>query len=390
MEKAFAPTLTYYQALRGLIPTDTPFTPETPFSTEETFPCWSSLPSPIRPMEGKRELALFVDVEMPLETKARNRAILYRFDLSAKSLKQLASQSGTFDSFRREVPVSSNGDYIWYSISNDSPGKPVVYDLVSETTQTVPDFGGSYRSPTWSWDSKCLIYLSSYYDKNFSTVYQVSKNALQQRQIPGKPSWHDNAVIRPGGKWLATSCDQGSCMYSLDNGQPIPINGGRVEGSVFANNLRWSPDGKVLAVTYAYNMPGKQPGAGMIHLITFDEGGESQYKEYDFEGWVVDVSWSPDGNLLLVNNLESEIIMIHRESGTVEHFPLSAIDPLDPLVTYSWSPDSQEIAYVTPEFLHIVSSRGEEKFSIHVSDLISKDSSIRASKAKFSAAYWIP
>jgi hypothetical protein len=141
--------------------------------------------------------------------------------------------------------------------------------------------------------------------------------------VPTHLSWS------PGGDWIAFRTESGAYIGRPD-GSEIRMIGMVKPETAWA--FSWSPDGDRMA----YGRPTGADGAQHIFTAAADGSGERRLTSSPVQAH--DLRWSPDGSLIAFQSAERRVGLIDAASGDVRY-----LVGLETVTTFAWSPDSRYI-----------------------------------------------
>jgi TolB protein len=258
--------------------------------------------------------------------------------------------------------VSSGGNSDIYSACPDGSNLAQLTD--SPSTET---------TPAWSPDGKTIAFASS--RSGSSQIYIMGEDGSNPIMLTSDYE-NDFPVWLPNGRQIAfrTTDAKGLWWWRIVN-----IEGTQVAQftkpsyDFFFQTPAWSPDGNKIVYMSLLEQKQRNDGSSQIHIKNVDGSNDVALTN---DIWAnVNPVWSPNG---------AKIAFLSERDGTYNKFALfvmsadgKAIQKLsDPIysenVTFTWSPDSQEIAISTDviiDNIYIINvSTGDKRVLVNLSD----------------------
>ncbi|PJF42355.1 MAG: hypothetical protein CUN50_04390, partial [Candidatus Thermofonsia Clade 1 bacterium] len=198
-------------------------------------------------------------------------------------------------------------------------------------------------SPAWSPD-KTRIAFASRRSGNFD-IYVMDSNGGNVRQVTRNMGRVSSPTWSPDGRRIAFISDRtGSSeifIISVDGGAPQQVTRSTISNRSRVLTPAWSPDGGRIAYS-------SDRGSGILTIHVVDLRGRKLYEYLSLSesDEAVSPSWSGDGRLAFAVNSDgfADIITIDFSNDDLQ---LIMTLPNKQVQSLSWSPDSQQLVYIT-------------------------------------------
>lgn len=337
-------------------PTPTPIKP-TPtlfanYDAGPPFDCWTEAAPQQPELRSSGDLFLVIN-----GSKKPGRYLdLYQYRLEERAYELIATNLQMVRIGR--TMLSPARDAFWHLAEGPSREDQIyVYRLASGILQEIPIFYEDLVPPTayWSTNGSCLLFI----DRGELVAYRLADGKLQRKKVPGVDPLA-NLAVSPGGRWWVTSHENGIILFDLE--------GNRFDSPAFrvgqySGNIRWSPDGRMLAFAYEWNKY-RTGGYYQVRLIFFQPDGSILHTEIlnDFDRRVNELLWSPDSRFLYLDlPMKPHLVKVY-DVHQMQIKPLSVgIETSD---RFCLSPDGKQI-FVARQDLE----KGEELFIFDLNSL---------------------
>ncbi len=244
----------------------------------------------------------------------------------------------TLPSFEPEL--APDGQRVVFA-GDDEHGSIEIYvvDLVTRQVDQLTRLGTETRNPTWSPDSRRIIFEGLDPETNEFRLYLIEANGQDRARPLEAPAGSRRAAWSPDGVDVAFIANNEIHTINLDTGQIKQLT----DNALQERRPKWSPDGRL--ILFSTSSPDGQVSA--FDLYTVNPETLNQVRLTEMEALEAYPAWSPDGTRLVFMGLSSEDtanIYVMDAAGTnprqLTDSPARAILPL-------WSPDGQRIAFTS-------------------------------------------
>lgn len=230
------------------------------------------------------------------------------------------------------IPVSFHREYYWIDkeskfVSIDSGDNLFIYDIAKKYLQfPIMGYIDNINSIDFSLDSKILFTANS--DGRLREWDISSGEFTYSEGISQSNLW--DAVLSPDGKLLAI---MSSDELQIRDSKNLSIKN-EIEDSLFFSegSIKWSPDGKMLAVYTRGD-----------EIRVYDSGDLSILKVLPFTGYIGSIysfDWSPEGNYIAIGDIHSGL----KIWNTTDWAEFSKGNFPSGVQGFSFSPSGNEIA----------------------------------------------
>jgi WD40 repeat protein len=311
--------------------------------TVEDFNCWTGR-APNRSLNDLDNSGRLV-----LSYRIDNELRLYRFEFSDRQYFPLISGISDYG-IGRASPVSPNGQSLWYGIYND-PTRDLVfaYNLSDQGTQPIPYLSTSLyvsSSPiSWSADNQCLMFWLN----KTAVAYSLAMNTLQQKTFSNAnfTEYGAEVSVSADGQWWAWPCQMQLCIMDVASGQQVDDESLGVPLSRSIGVVRWSTNNNNLAFAYSHNKTYRF--LDTVRLVYFDNGAVTTFRDISISG-VQDLSWSPNGQQLMISIADGSQLQIY-DLATTNVKTITQV--LRYYGTPAWSPSGSQAALISDDHRHI-------------------------------------
>lgn len=196
-----------------------------------------------------------------------------------------------------------------------------VFDLASGETSVL--YEGAVHSPSWSPDSSSIAFMSG----AGARVYIVERDGTNLRKIAQEYGSH--LTWSPRGDLIAFVKHEHVYVLDISTGRASAITRG-IGAAYYVARLSWSPDGSKLAFTGDY-----RPAGWPVYLYDVSTAKLTKVGEGDS----ADVSWSPDGAFLTVAD-DKGLFLRNAQTGATTQ--LASGQSGGPII---WSPHGSRIVF---------------------------------------------
>ncbi len=253
---------------------------------------------------------------------------------------------------------------------------------LSQPTQTPSPTASATSTPVPTIDpnNPSLLFV----DEISCTVKQISLSGGVSLTVTGAPPQNcQNTQLSPDGKKLSYLVQEGDpsdfiqslYVMNVDGSSPVKV----LDRAYLLNLVDWSPDSNWLSYTAVC---GENQSGPMLCLNLVSADGTANFQLTDNRSGSIDpaaevVSWSPDG--LWLAFIGDQIPQIIRSDGS----GLAKLANEKGYLSMVWSPDSQKVAYYSPD------GAGIRVVDLHANELLLHSPSLAAPQTGQNLA-WTP
>ncbi|MDB5350678.1 MAG: Tol biopolymer transport system, periplasmic component-related protein [Planctomycetota bacterium] len=281
-------------------------------------------------------------------------------DLAARTFKDLTEFDG-LDSW----PMWSQDGHVYFVSDREGKGLTNLWRVPESggNAEKVTSFTtGDVRFPGMSADGKTIVFehdfgvwkldLASKQAAaiKFEIAAETQENLTEYRDFNSEVDDFDAA---PNGKRIAFAVHGEIFTAPVDEGDLAQVT----EGASKDYNVEYSPDGKLIAFV------SDKTGREEIYTVPADGAGETK-KVTDHDSLKPSYSWSPDSKKLAFVTLDGKLNTLNADGTDLKEIVVSKHGGLG---GFAWSPDSKTIVYAKPDATQssdvylIPSGGGEEK-----------------------------
>ncbi len=247
-----------------------------------------------------------------------------------------------------DITWSPSGEFLAFTAPVQGEGHIFYIYAVGASTPTDLGLGSS---PSWSPDSRSLVYIRGPYPDDNIWMTTIENPSPHQLTFESNHAWGAPVFTPDGSALIVTEANrlnmgaQGNTSFTLErlaldgSGTRWPLPGAAtVDGARLPYDLRFSPDGSRLAFSTSYHLSAcASPGA---YYVSLADGGSSQQlvspslkpaidnAPERYHVWL-NYAWLPSGDALIANGVVVDCNMNSPSMGQVVAGPQMSVLRLD-------------------------------------------------------------